>query len=110
LQNSDLEHILDEVCRLAAAGSWLGFDCINAATLTSPWTRPWLEMQASQGAPWLGTLDDPIQFLAERGWQAGLSQAGAADAHHGRWTLPVIPSDMPGMPHNWYVTALKSLP
>jgi hypothetical protein len=64
-------------------------------------------MQAQAGAPWLGTLDDPVGFLAARGWQATLSQAGQADANFGRWPYPVIPTTMPDMPHNWFVTAVK---
>ncbi len=36
-----------------------------------------------------------------------LTQPGAADAGYGRWTLPVIPLKMPGMPHHWYVTGWK---
>ena len=53
-------------------------------------------------------MDDPVEALADRGWHATLTQAGAADAHYGRWLLPVIPTDMAGMPHNWYVTAQKT--
>ena len=101
------ERLLDEVSALSAPGSWLGFDVINACTLTSPLTKPWIEMQARSGAPWIGTMDNPVGFLAGRGWQAALTQAGAADANHGRWTWPVIPVDRPDMPHNWYVTAHK---
>jgi methyltransferase (TIGR00027 family) len=105
LDNASLRQILDQVASLGAPGSWMGFDVVNSAMFDSEWTRPWIEMQAAAGAPWLGTLDDPVEFLAERGWTATLSQAGAPDANHGRWTLPVIPTTMPGMPHNWYVTA-----
>ena len=104
---AQLVDLLDTLTRLAAPGSQLGFDIVNAAVLTSPWTRPWVEMQAAAGAPWLGTLEAPVAFLAERGWTATLSQAGAPDAYYGRWTLPVIPTAAPGMPHNWYVTAYR---
>ena len=107
ISNESLVRILDEVCRMAAPGSWLGFDCVNSLVLNSPYTRKWVEMQAQEGAPWIGTLDDPIGFLAERGWKASVSQAGEPEAHHGRWTLPVLPVLMPNMPHNWYVTARK---
>lgn len=103
LPNDAITHILNQVTRLAAPGSWLGFDIINSVTLNHPLTKRWLEMQAQAGAPWIGTLDDPIGFLAERGWQATLSQAGASDAHHGRWPYPVIPVTMLEMPHNWFV-------
>ncbi|MGZ8437255.1 MAG: hypothetical protein ACXWXR_01785 [Candidatus Limnocylindrales bacterium] len=90
---------------LAAPGSRLGFDIVNAAVLTSPWTRSWVAMQADAGAPWVGTMDDPVGFLAGRGWRAALTQAGQPDANHGRWTLPVIPTTAPDMPHSWFVTA-----
>ncbi len=107
LANEHITHLLDVVTSLAAPGSRLGFDIINSTMLTSPWTKPWVEMQAKAGAPWIGTMDDPVGFLAARGWKATLTQAGAADAHHGRWTLPVIPTTMPDMPHNWFVTARR---
>lgn len=79
----------------------------DSAMLTSPITRPWIEMQAQAGAPWVGVLNDPVAFLAARGWDASLSQAGQPDAHHGRWSLPVIPVTQPNMPHNWFVTAQR---
>ena len=86
----------------------MGFDIINSAVLTSPWTRPWVEMQAQSGAPWIGTLDDPRGFLAVRGWKTTLTQAGQPEANHGRWRLPVIPVTLPDMPHNWFVTAQRA--
>ena len=105
LDNAFTTPLLDTVTGLAAAGSWLGFDVINSLTLTSPLTMKWVEMQAQSGAPWIGTMDEPVAFMAERGWQASLTQGGAADAHYGRWPLPVIPATMPNIPHNWFVTA-----
>jgi len=107
LSDDRLTHLLDQVTSLAAPGSWLGFDIINSTMLSSPWTRQWVEMQAKAGAPWIGVMDDPEEFLSKRGWRATLSQAGAPDANHGRWPYPVIPTTMPGMPHNWFVTAQK---
>lgn len=60
----------------------MGFDIINRIMLTHPLTRNWVDMQAVSGAPWIGTLDDPISFLGVRGWQENLSQAGASDANY----------------------------
>ena len=107
LPTESIKPLLDAVTGIAAPGSWMGFDIINSNVLTSPWTRPWVEMQARSGAPWIGTLDDPGTFLAPRAWKATLTQAGAPDANHGRWTYPVIPTQMPDMPHNWFVVAEK---
>jgi methyltransferase (TIGR00027 family) len=107
LSGEQLRRLLDQVARLAVPGSWMGFDIINGITLTSPLTRQWVQMQADSGAPWIGTLDDPAGFLAERGWKATLTQAGQPDANYGRWPYPVIPTLMPDMPHNWFVVARK---
>lgn len=102
--------MFDAINRLSAVGSRVGFDIINQQTLTSPYTRAWIEMQAKQGAPWTGWLDDPRGFMAGRGWRARLTQPGAPDANYGRWLMPVIPLDAPDLPHNWYVTATKVKP
>lgn len=103
----NITRVLQDVSDLAAPGSRLCFDIMNSVTLTSPLTRPWIEMQANAGAPWLGWLDDPEALLSDLGWQAQLTQLGAPDASFGRWTLPVLPVKMPNMPHSWYVTAVK---
>lgn len=108
LANEHITRLLDEITSLAAPASWLGFDIVNSTMLVSPLTQKWVEMQAQSGAPWIGTMDDPVGFLAERGWPATLTQAGAPDANHGRWMLPVIPTAMPNIPHNWFVTAHRT--
>jgi methyltransferase (TIGR00027 family) len=107
LPKDSITMIIDQVTSLSAAGSWLGFDIINSIMLTHPLTKQWVEMQAAAGAPWIGTIDDPVDFLEQRDWKASLSQAGASDANHNRWPYPVIPTTMPDNPHNWYVTATR---
>jgi methyltransferase (TIGR00027 family) len=107
LPDDSLAHVLDEVTGMAAPGSWLGFDIVNRNTLTSPWTRQWIQMQADSGAPWIGWLDDPEGFLAARGWQASLTQPGEEGANFGRWAYPVIPRPLPDMPRSWYVVARR---
>jgi methyltransferase (TIGR00027 family) len=107
LPSETIVRLLDEITELATSGSLVGFDVMNSTTLTSPLTRHWVEMQAELGAPWIGTLDDPVGFMAARGWTATVSQAGQPDANHGRWPFPVIPPAMPGIPHNWFVVAEK---
>ena len=108
LPREAIDRILDDVTRLAAPASRLGFDIPNAHVLTSPWTKPWVEMQAAAGAPWIGTMDDPAAELTARGWHATVTQPGSPGANHGRWTLPVIPAEMTDMPHSWYVTAERA--
>jgi methyltransferase (TIGR00027 family) len=107
LSDEQLRRILDRVTALAVPGSWMGFDIVNSVMLTHPLTQSWVQMQAQSGAPWLGTLDDPVGYLAARGWQATLTQAGDPDANYGRWPFPVFPVDASELPHNWLVTARK---
>ena len=99
--------VLDRVSDLAATGSLLGFDIVNGTTLTHPLTRPWIEMQARLGAPWLGTMDDPAAELGPRGWDVTVVQVGEEPANHGRWPYPVPPRDLQGVPRNWFVTARR---
>jgi methyltransferase (TIGR00027 family) len=105
LQEEVIHRVLETVSSLAARGSRLGFDIVNLAVLTSPYTKAWIDMQAAAGAPWIGALDDPDAVLADLGWTASLVQPGEPPANHGRWTLPVPPASIPDLPHSWYVTA-----
>jgi methyltransferase (TIGR00027 family) len=105
--NDTITGILDQVDGLAAPGSWVGFDIPNGATLVHAWTKPWIDMQARLGAPFLGTMDDPRAVMDARGWTATPVQAGDKDANFGRWPYPPPPLDVPDMPRNWFVTAQK---
>jgi methyltransferase (TIGR00027 family) len=105
LPDTTLRDVLATVTRLSAPGSRLGFDIPSRAVLASPWTKPWLDMQAAEGAPWLGTMDDPTTELAALGWTATVTQPGEGATGHGRWTLPVPPAAVRELPHSWYVTA-----
>jgi methyltransferase (TIGR00027 family) len=101
-----VEGVLDGIGELAAPGSRLGFDTPNAAALTSPYTKAWLDMQAAAGAPWVSSMDDPATVLERRGWRSTIVQPGEPAANHGRWLLPVIPAAMTDLPHSWYVTGV----
>lgn len=107
LPDDSVREILRAITHLSAAGSRLGFDIPNRAVLSSPWTKPWIEMQAAAGAPWLATMDDPAAELGAMGWRATVSQPGEGDSGHGRWTLPLVPAEATDMPHSWYVTAIR---
>ncbi len=107
LSSESLSRLLNQVMSLSAPGSHMGFDIINSITLTSELTRSWVEMQASSGAPWVGTLDDPEGLLAAHNWKARLTPLGSPEANYDRWPYPVIPKTIPGMPHLWFVTGRK---
>lgn len=100
--------VLHAVTHLAPPGSRLGFDIPNGAVLTSPYTKPWIEMQAAAGAPWLGTMDDPAAELGPMGWGVAVTQPGEGDTGHGRYTAPVLPPGEANLPRSWYVTAVRA--
>jgi methyltransferase (TIGR00027 family) len=102
--------LLERVSGLAATGGRLGFDIPDRAVFAHPMTRPWIEMQAAAGAPWIGTIDDPEAYLAALGWEATVSECGAADAHYGRWPLPVGSAAALHLPRHRLVTARKLTP
>jgi methyltransferase (TIGR00027 family) len=102
-----ISSVLRSVSELAAPDSMLGFDIVNTATLTHPVTRPWIDVQASLGAPWVGTMDDPTEQLRGIGWRAEVAQLGQEGASYGRWTTPVPPPEMTDLPHHWFVTARR---
>ncbi|MGD1034489.1 MAG: SAM-dependent methyltransferase [Candidatus Dormibacteria bacterium] len=110
LDGEAITALLERISGLAAAASRLGFDIPDRSVFTHPMTRPWIEMQAASGAPWIGTIDDPGAHLAALGWEATLSECGAADAHYGRWPLPVGAAAALHLPRHRLVTARKLTP
>ncbi len=110
LPNEHVTRMLDEITSLATPGSWMGFDIINRAMLTSPWTLQLVETLAHSGTPWIGTMDDPETFLATRGLKATLTLVGEEEANYGRWPYPVMPRTIPDLPRHWLVTAHKNQP
>jgi hypothetical protein len=52
-------------------------------------------------------MEDPVPEPAGLGWTATVTQAGQPDANHSRWTLPVLPVRMAGIPHSWLVTGVR---
>ena len=107
LPSRKVSDLLARIDATAAGGSWIGFDAINELVLTSPFTRSWVEMQAAEGAPWLGTFDNPEKHLKRRGWRPQVTQFGEEGADHGRWQGPVVDRDVPDVPRFWLVSARR---
>ena len=108
LPDEAIATLLAQVSALASQGCSLGFDVPNGAVLAHPFMQDWLQMQADAGAPWVGTMENPADYLAALGWRASVTQVGNADADYGRWPYPVVPMAAPGLPHHWLVTARRA--
>jgi methyltransferase (TIGR00027 family) len=100
--------LFEKMTTLSVRGSWLACELKNTAMLTSPQTRPWIELLAREGAAWISSIDEPEAFLAERGWRATVVELGEDGAHFGRWPFPTVPRSMPDVPRTFFVTAFRN--
>jgi methyltransferase (TIGR00027 family) len=105
LSEGDVLQVLDQVSALAASGSWIGFDVMNQAMLTSPWRRDWQEEMRRLGVPQRSAMDEPEAVLGPRGWRVRAVQPGEETANFGRWPYPVVPRSQPDVPRSFLVTA-----
>jgi methyltransferase (TIGR00027 family) len=105
LEENSVLQVLGHMSALAAPGSWMGFDVMNHAMLTSPWRREWREQMRRLGAPQRSAMDEPEAVLGPLGWRVQVVQAGEEGANFGRWPYPVTPLAQPDIPRSFLVTA-----
>jgi methyltransferase (TIGR00027 family) len=103
LNDTAVRHVLSQTAQLAAPGSVLGANLINAVFLTHPATQSFREMFAALDAPWQWGTDEPEAFLAQHGWRATITLPGEKGANFGRWPQPPTPD--PHAPRLLLVTA-----
>jgi O-methyltransferase involved in polyketide biosynthesis len=85
--------LLSRISRLASPTSWLGFDAIHSALLSSPLTHSRIQLTRKNRAPWIGAIDDPVAFLAPFGWQASFVSNARKGYEYGRAIFPFIPPE-----------------
>ena len=107
LDEATARALLEAVAVLAQPGSWLGADLMGAAVFQSPLFQPWLALFAAQNAPLRFGTDTPEALFADTGWAATVLQPGDEGANYGRWPLPVVPRELPGVPRAFLVTARR---
>lgn len=104
-----VDRLLATLLPLAAAGSHLGADFVSRDFLASPWMVSYLAMLEERGSPWRFGTNEPEVLLARHGWTAtSVRQPGEEGANFGRWPWPVAPRSVPGLPHSFFVTAVRS--
>ena len=107
LPEAAVHGLLDKVTTLAAPGSLLGLDLMNRNLLFSPMAWPQLAALARRGARGRFGTNVPEALLAGHGWEADVTQPGEAGANYGRWTRPVAPREIPGVPRSFLVKARR---
>ncbi|UWE11130.1 SAM-dependent methyltransferase [Actinacidiphila bryophytorum] len=102
-----VHRVLGQVAELAAPGSRIAADLVNAAALTMPAQQAMLEVFASWGCPWLFGCDEPEKLFARHGFAADVVQPGEPGADFDRWPDPVPPRDLPGLYRVFLATGLR---
>ncbi len=100
--------LLQKVSALTATGSLLGVDVMNRGLLFSPLAWPQQAALAWRGAPGLFGTDDPEMLMADHDWEADVTQPGEEGANYGRWPMPILSREVPGLPRGFLVRARRS--
>ena len=101
--------VMTHISRLAAAGSWLGFDVLNEATLTSPLAQARIQWLAERGMPWQFGVDDPVAWVESFGWTATATTVEEAGRRYQRWPYPPASPAVQtaDVPNTFFVTAQR---
>lgn len=107
LPEPGVHRLLDQVAELAAPGSRIAADLVNAAALTMPRQQALLQVFARWGCPWLFGCDEPEELFERHGFKADVAQPGESGADFGRWPDPVPPREVPGVYRIFLATARR---
>jgi methyltransferase (TIGR00027 family) len=107
LDAAAVDRLFASLAALAADGSWLGLDLVNAEMLSSPFAAPYMKKLADLGCPWHFGTSEPEEFLARHGWHGSVVMPGAPEANYGRWPFPPLPRTIPGIPRTFYASVTK---
>jgi len=66
-----------------------------------------LEFVETLGAPWRFGTDEPEALLEPPGWTVTAHDLGTFAAEAGRWSWPVVPRSVPGVPRSFLVEATR---
>ncbi len=108
LPRAAVHGLLEKVSALTADGSHLGLDVMNRGLFFSPVAWPMRAALARRGAPGQFGTNDPETLMARHGWDADATQPGEEGANYGRWSSPMLPRGLPGIPRSFLVKARRS--
>jgi methyltransferase (TIGR00027 family) len=103
----DSDRLLARVGRLSASGSLLLADQLSSRIwqLTTGRSDE-LSVLDKVGASWQSTIDDPVGWLAGKGWKGAVADMNAFAAGHGR-EAPALLDATSGPPATWLATAVR---
>ncbi|GAA2291967.1 SAM-dependent methyltransferase [Streptomyces hawaiiensis] len=105
LTEDQVDTVIGQVTELSSPGSVLCLEQVNTDLYHAPWMREWLRQMRDEGRPWQSGVADPETWLAERGWQAVVSEPCDLAEATGRLVPRTPPRGVPGAARTWLVRA-----
>lgn len=99
--------LLRAVTALSATGSSLAVEHVNQAYLDLPQIQVVQRRLAAFDATWRSTLDDPVGWLANEGWNASITDQVDLAHRHGRPVPALMDPDQVGDARMWLVSATR---
>jgi methyltransferase (TIGR00027 family) len=107
LTTDDSDRLLERVGRLSASRSVLLADQLSSRIWQlADRRRDEISVLDKVGASWRSTIDDPVGWLAGKGWKAEVADMNAFAARHGR-DVPALLDATSGPPATWLATAVR---
>jgi methyltransferase (TIGR00027 family) len=103
-----VDRLIIQIASVTPEGSVLLTDIPGADLLTSPFMAEHLKTLEQAGCPLIFGVSDPEAFCERLGWSAKVVVPGEEKANYGRWTFPVVPRSVPGVPRSYLVTASRA--
>ncbi|MFE7130737.1 SAM-dependent methyltransferase [Streptomyces sp. NPDC057638] len=108
LDPDDNDLLLHRVGTLAAPGSRLALEHVNGAYTRLPQLAAVHERLKHTNAAWRSTLEDPVAWLADRGWSASTTPQTTLAATHGRPVPELTDPALVGDARMWLVEAART--
>lgn len=103
LHEPEVHALLAQIRALTAPGSLVAADLVNEALLSSPLTRPVMQVFENRECPYVFGTDDPRSLWEAHGMKAEIAQPGEPCATFGRWDSPVPPEEIVEAPRAFLV-------
>lgn len=108
LQHPDNDNLLHEVDRLSAPDSRIGIEHVNRAYVDLPQMQAVQERLLKVGAAWRSTIEDPVTWLDEHGWDARVTPQTQLAELHGRPVPPLTDPERVGDAKMWLVDGIRT--
>jgi methyltransferase (TIGR00027 family) len=107
IPRSAVEALFDAIEAHSAPRSVAAYDVVGQSLLDAPFMAGMLSTMRELGAPWVFGTDEPGALLERHRWTARVIDPAAVGNTWGRWPVPPVPLDVPGVPRGYFIEAEK---